>query len=67
MNSSRRRVTGHLDHGPRGLSIRTDAGDLWVLQHEDLDSDLLGKVVTAEGMTVGYDRLKVDWIGEAHG
>jgi hypothetical protein len=47
------------------MSIRTDAGNLWILQDENLDSGLLGKQVTAEGVLIGYDRLKVDWIGEA--
>ena len=65
MNNSRRRVTGRLNHGPRGVGILTDTGVLWVLQDEDLDPDLLGKQVTAEGILVGFDQIKVDWIGEA--
>ncbi len=65
MNNSRRRVTGRLDHGPRGLGILTAAGDLWVVETEHFDPDLLGVQVTAEGVVAGLDRLKVDWIGEA--
>ena len=64
-NGKRRRLSGRLDHGPRGLTILTDAGDLWVLEQEDVDSDLLGRLVIAEGVLVGLDRLKVDWIGQA--
>jgi hypothetical protein len=65
MNSSRRRITGKLDHCPRGLAITTGAGDLWVLEHDDMEADLIGQLVTAEGVTIGYDRLRVEWIGEA--
>lgn len=60
----RKRVSGVLNHGGRGLNILTDAGDLWVLDNEAVDSDLLGRRVTAEGIQAGYDRLTVEWIGE---
>ena len=63
-NGKRRRLSGRLDHGPRGLTILTDAGDLWVLDNDEIDTDLIGQQVNAEGVTVGYDRLKVEWIGE---
>ena len=62
-NGKRRRLSGRLDHGPRGLTILTDAGDLWVLENDEIDTDLIGQMVTAEGMLVGLDRLKVEWIG----
>ena len=61
----RRRVSGALNHGNRGLNILTDSGDLWVLEGNDVNPDLLGHRVTAEGTSVGYDRLQLDWIGEA--
>lgn len=64
-SGSRRRVTGTLNHGSRGLNILADSGDLWILDHDDVDQNLLGQRVTAEGTLVGYDRLKLDWIGEA--
>lgn len=60
----RKRVSGVLNHGGRGLNILTDAGDLWVLDNEAVDPDLLGRRVTAEGIQAGYDRLTVEWIGE---
>jgi hypothetical protein len=53
-----------LNHGGRGLNILTDAGDLWVLDREDVDPELIGRRVTAEGTQAGYDRLHVEWIGE---
>lgn len=62
----RKRVSGVLKHGGRGLNILTDAGDLWVIDREDVDPELLGQRVTAEGTQSGYDRLLVEWIGEAH-
>jgi hypothetical protein len=58
------RVSGVLNHGGRGLNILTDAGDLWVIDRDDVDPDLVGKRVTAEGVQAGYDRLTVEWIGE---
>ncbi|MFC0590895.1 DUF5818 domain-containing protein [Novosphingobium aquiterrae] len=63
----RRRVSGVLNHGGRGLNILTDAGDLWVIDRDDvdIDPDLLGCRVTAEGTQAGFDRLNVEWIGEA--
>lgn len=71
MNSSfgigskrRMRVSGVLNQGGRGLNILTDAGDLWVIDRDDVDPDLLGRRVTAEGIQAGYDRLTVEWIGE---
>lgn len=58
------RVSGVLNHGMRGLNILTDAGDLWVLDNDDVNPDLLGRRVTAEGTLAGLDRLNLDWIGE---
>lgn len=63
--SRRRRVSGVLDHGVRGLNIQTEAGDLWVLDRDGIDADLLGRRVTAEGTLIGFDRIQVDWIGAA--
>lgn len=59
------RVSGLLNHGARGLNILTDAGDLWVLDNDGVNPDLLGRRVTAEGTLAGLDRLNLDWIGEA--
>lgn len=64
-SNRRKRVSGVLNHGGRGLNILTDAGDLWVIDREDVDPSLLGCRVTAEGTQAGYDRLEVEWIGEA--
>ena len=63
-SSRRKRVSGVLKHCGRGLNILTDAGDLWVIDREDIDPNLLGRRVTAEGTQAGYDRLKIEWIGE---
>ena len=63
-NMRRKRVSGVLNQGRRGLNIVTDAGDLWVIDREEVDPDLIGSRVTAEGVQTGYDRLQVEWIGE---
>ena len=63
--SRRKRVSGRLDLGPRGLNLVTDAGDLWVLDRDEFDKDLIGRRVVAEGTLTGIDRLQVDWLGAA--
>lgn len=60
----RKRITGVLGQGTRGLTITTEAGDLWVIDRDDVNPDLLGRTVTAEGSQSGYDRIAVEWIGE---
>ena len=61
--SKRKRVCGRLEVGPRGHSLLTETGDLWVLERDELDSKLIGRHVVAEGVQVGFDRLQVDWLG----
>lgn len=57
------RVSGVLGQGGRGLHLTTDEGELWVLELDDFDSELVGRRVTVEGSLVGFDRLQLDWIG----
>lgn len=64
MNTNRKRISGRLEHLPRGIAIVTDAGDLWVLEDIEPANDHFGNEVTAEGEVVGLDRLRVDWLGE---
>lgn len=66
-SSRRKRVSGILNEGGRGLSILTESGDLWVIDRDEVDPDLIGCCVTAEGVQTGYDRLQVEWIGELLG
>lgn len=66
MKKVRRRVTGQLEHGPRGPVIVTEAGDRWVIDYEDIEPELIGRLVIAEGAVIGLDRLNVDWVGEEH-
>ena len=63
-SNRRKRVSGVLQYGGRGLNILTDADDLWIIDCDDIDPDLIGRRVTAEGVQAGYDRLSVDWIGK---
>lgn len=65
VNRARKRVIGILEFGPRGLFIVTEAGEHWVVEVEDPEPKLLGKQVVVEGLLAGYDRLRIDWIGEA--
>ena len=65
MNKLRRRIAGQLEDGPRGLVIVTAADDRWVIENQDIEPNLIGRLVVAEGAVVGLDRVKVDWIGDA--
>jgi hypothetical protein len=70
MNGSigtRYRLEGLLDFSARGWVLRMDDGGIWVL---DTDSNVerhIGGRVTIEGVRSGFDRVDVDWIGEAAG
>tara|TARA_B100000678_G_scaffold289324_1_gene299615 strand:- start:2085 stop:2282 length:198 start_codon:yes stop_codon:yes gene_type:complete len=64
MNTNRMRISGRLEHLPRGYAIVTDAGDHWVLEGVEPANDHFGNEVTVEGEVVGLDRLRVDWLGE---
>lgn len=66
MKKVRRRVTGQLEHGPRGPVIVTEAGDRWVIDYEDIEPELIGRLVIAEGAVISLDRLNVDWVGKEH-
>lgn len=65
MNGSRKRVSGTLSRGSRGLILTTDDSELWVIDTDDDVAGLLGQRVVAEGALAGLDRLKADWVGEA--
>jgi hypothetical protein len=45
------------------VALVTDDGDHWVLEDFDPGHDDLGFEVTAEGVVVGLDRLRVEWLG----
>lgn len=59
------RISGLLTQVARGLGVVTDAKELWVLDGDVADPDLLGQRVTVEGELQGIDRIKVDRIGKA--
>lgn len=64
MNTNRKRISGRLEHVPRGISLVTDAGDHWILEDFEPSNDDIGFEVTAEGIVVGLDRLQVEWLGQ---
>ena len=66
MNSNRKRISGRLELSPRGAAIVTDAGDHWVLEGCELSNADFGFEVTAEGIVIGLDRLRVEWLGQVH-
>ena len=64
MTTNRKRISGRLEHPPRGAVIVTDAGDHWVLEDYEPSNNDFGFEVTAEGIVVGFDRLRVEWLGQ---
>lgn len=64
MNTNWKRISGRLENLPRGAVIVTDAGDHWVLEGYEPSNDDFGFEVTAEGIVVGLDRLRVEWLGQ---
>ena len=63
MSGSRKRVSGMLSRGRRGLILTTDDSELWVIDTDDEVGQLIGQRVIVEGAAGGFDRLKADWIG----
>ena len=64
MTTNRKRISGRLEHLPRGAVIVTDAGAHWVLEDYEPSNEDFGFEVTAEGIVVGFDRLRVEWLGQ---
>jgi hypothetical protein len=65
VSSNRKRVTGMLDRGRRGLLLTTENGELWVIDTDHDVGHLAGQRVMVEGTASGLDRLRADWIGAA--
>lgn len=42
----------------------TDAGDHWVLEDFEPSNDDIGFDMNAEGVIIGLDRLRVEWLGQ---
>ena len=65
VSGSRKRVSGRLGRGRRGLILTTDDGELWVVDTDDDVAHLTDYRVVVEGTASGLDRLRADWIGAA--
>ena len=65
VSGSRKRVSGRLGRGRRGLILTTDEGELWVVDTDDDVAHLTDHRVVVEGTASGLDRLRADWIGAA--
>lgn len=63
MADDRRRISGILSLGTRGLVLTTDGNELWVVQTDRSADELIGATVTVEGTVTGLDRIRADWIG----
>lgn len=60
VNGSRKRVSGMLSRGPRGLILTTDS-ELWIIETDDDITGVVGRRVIVEGTVAGFDRLRADW------
>lgn len=60
MSGIRKRLSGMLGRGSRGLVLTTDVGDIWIIDTDDEVADLIGHLVVVEGGAAGLDRLKAD-------
>jgi hypothetical protein len=62
---TRHRVEGLLESSARGLVLRMDGGGIWALDTDASAEPHVRQRVTVEGVRSGFDRIAVDWIGEA--
>ncbi len=62
MNSGERiRVSGQVKQSRRGKMVKTDDNMIWVIEvPEDMEFPGAGSVI-AEGIKIGFDRLRIDW------
>ncbi|MES2288158.1 MAG: DUF5818 domain-containing protein [Pseudomonadota bacterium] len=49
----------------RGLLVEVDDGGIYALDTDPDAKDLVGHRVTIEGVRSGFDRIAVEWIGQA--
>ena len=45
------------------MILTTKSDEVWIVESEEVTDDLIGSNVTVEGVVVGMDRLRADWIG----
>ncbi len=64
-NDKRIRVTGTIEHSPRGPLLRCADDDVWKLELEDIDLPTGASEIIVEGHQSGLDEITVDWIGES--
>jgi hypothetical protein len=65
MKLERIRVSGRLGQAARGPILTTGDGLVWVLETDAIEDGSSGEQVTVEGVVIGLDKLKVDWVGVA--
>ncbi|WJM26664.1 DUF5818 domain-containing protein [Novosphingobium resinovorum] len=63
VSADRRRVSGVLSRGRRGLFLTTTDDVVWIIESEEPKCEFVGSAVIVEGVVAGRDRLRADWIG----
>lgn len=63
---ARYRLEGLLLDSRRGPVLQMEDGGVWALDCDAEVSLMPGQRVTIEGVRSGFDRLDVEWMGQAH-
>jgi hypothetical protein len=56
-------VAGTLSRGKRGLILSTKDELVWIIDSDDPADKFVGSDIVVEGVVIGFDRLRADWIG----
>jgi hypothetical protein len=63
VSTARKRLSGRLSRGRRGMVLTTKIGEVWTIESDDAPDHLIGSTVIVEGTVAGIDRLRADWVG----
>jgi hypothetical protein len=63
VSTQRKRISGRLTKGARSLLLTTSDAQTWIVDAQDVDQTLVGKIVIVDGISTATDRIKADWIG----
>lgn len=63
MSADRVRLVGKLSLGRRGLVLSTKDEAMWIVESAEPADHFVGAQIVLEGVIVGFDRVRADWIG----
>lgn len=65
MSADRVRMVGKLSLGRRGLMLSTKDEAIWIVDSAEPADHFIGAQIVLEGVIVGLDRVRADWIGNS--